>query len=436
MNDTIKNRLSRITVAAREALSRITQRLAPRITPGITQGIGPHLAALPKPRTSTMVALGAALASTAALIAWPPLHQVGDGTLAVRVNQFSGESEVFGAGPLLALPVLHTVREFALRERLYRPEQSRQAGGEAPFQSVEGLSIGVDLVVRWSLDATQLTRIARTLPADIDGEIVKPAVQAVAHQVFARHTVREIFSAKRAEIQKTIETDLKAKLAADGVLLRDLMIGQVDLPPEYRQGLDQLLAEELASEKMRYTLELREKRVRETELVAEAEKARRLTQASAAAQELIIAARAQEEAMRHVLPFKTQQIQQRQLEAEAEKVARIKAAEGAAQARRIEAAGEADSRRKLAEAEADRLERIGQVASAQMARDGELLHRHPLLIQKTMADKLSDKIQVIIAPPSASGGFVAAGLLGGGMPGAGATQASRTAARNTKAEDE
>ena len=35
------------------------------------------------------------------------------------------------------------------------------------------------------------------------------------------------------------------------------------------------------------------------------------------------------------------------------------------------------------------------------------------MIQKTMADKLSDKIQVVVAPPS-SGGFFAAGLLGTG----------------------
>jgi len=350
----------------------------------------------------------------------------------VRTNRLSGDSETFAAGPLLTVPGLHQLREFSLRERIYRPEQSRQAGGAAPFQSVEGLSIGVDIGVRWGLDAAQLKRIARTLPADIDGEIVRPSVQAVAHKVLARHTVREIFSTQRAEIQQAIETELKAQLAADGVLLRSVTIGQVDLPPEYRRGMDQLLAEELASEKMRYTLELREKRVRETELEALADKARRLTQAGAAAQEQIIAARAQEEAMRHVLPFKAQQIQQRQLEAEAEKVARIKAAEGTAQARRIEAAGEADSRRKLAEAEVDRMERIGRVASAQMARDGELITRHPLLIQKTMADKLSDKIQVIIAPPSASGGFVAAGLLGG-APGGHAVQATAQAG---KPEDE
>ena len=64
--------------------------------------------------------------------------------------------------------------------------------------------------------------------------------------------------------------------------------------------------------------------------------------------------------------------------------------------------------------EAWRLERIGKVNAEQMAREGALVTQHPLLIQKTLADKLSDKIQVIIAAPPADGGFVGAGLLGGG----------------------
>lgn len=117
--------------------------------------------------------------------------------------------------------------------------------------------------------------------------------------------------------------------------------------------------------------------------------------------------------MKHVLPFKQRQIEQRRLEAEAAKVARIKNAEGGAEARRIEATGEADARQKLADAEAYRLDRVGKVNAEQMAREGALVSRHPLLIQKTLADKLSDKVQVIIAPPPSDGGFIGATLLGG-----------------------
>ena len=120
--------------------------------------------------------------------------------------------------------------------------------------------------------------------------------------------------------------------------------------------------------------------------------------------------------MAHVLPFKQKQIQQRQLEAEADKASRIKTAEGTAEARRIEASGEADSRNKLADAEVYRLEKVGKSTSEQMAREGALITRHPLLIQKTMADKLSDKIQVIIAPPPADGGFIGSTLLGRAAP--------------------
>jgi regulator of protease activity HflC (stomatin/prohibitin superfamily) len=127
----------------------------------------------------------------------------------------------------------------------------------------------------------------------------------------------------------------------------------------------------------------------------------------------VIAARAQEEAMKHVLPFKERQIEQRRLEAEADRQSRVKAAEGNAQARRIEAGGEADARQRLAEAEAWRLDRIGRVNAEQMAREGALISQHPLLIQKTLADKLSDKVQVIIAPPPEGGGFIGANLLGG-----------------------
>jgi len=246
--------------------------------------------------------------------------------------------------------------------------------------------------------------------------VVQPVMQNVIYRVFARYTVKEIFSTKRAEIQQAIESELKPRLAGDGIVLRGVQMGKVDLPPDYRSGMEKMLAEELQSEQMKYTLALKDQQVKEAALDAEADKVKREKAAEAAGNEQIIAARAQEEAMKHVLPFKQKQIEQRELEAEAEKQARIKTAEANAQARRIEAAGEADSRQKLADAEAYRMEHLGMIASAQLERDGVALSRHPLLIQKAMADKLSDKVSVIIAPPPASGGFIGSALLGQAAP--------------------
>jgi regulator of protease activity HflC (stomatin/prohibitin superfamily) len=407
MNDEIRtdddeplpNRRTRLAQAIRRALGLLGE-LGSSTPQGWTRVRGP------------VVACAAIGVVGWALWTHPPLQSVPRGQLAVRTNRLTGGASEFRAGTVMVVPGLQELRLYDLRDQVFHPEQSARADGPAPFQSVEGLSIGVDLSVRYALDPAKVGQVARDLPQDLNGEVVAPEVQGVIYRVFTRYTVREIFSSKRAEIAQVIEAELRPKLAADGVLLRGVQIGKIDLPADYKRGMEALLAEELESDKMRFTLELKDKQVKQAELEADADKVRREKAAEAAGSEQVIAAKAQEEAMAHVLPFKQKQIQQRQLEAEADKISRIKTAEGTAEARRIEAAGEADSRNKLADAEVYRLDKVGKSNSEQMAREGELITRHPLLIQKTMADKLSDKIQVIIAPPPADGGFIGSTLLG------------------------
>ena len=357
--------------------------------------------------------LGVVGAATYTIYKHPPLSAVQRGEIGLRSNQLTGNVSAFREGSVIVIPGLHQMRKYSLQDQLYRPSKNRSSS-EAPFQSVEGLSLGVDLAVRYAIDPTKLVSNAKGLPDDVGTQIVEPLVQGVMYKAFTKYTVKEIFSSKRGEIQQIIETELTPKLASEGIVLRAVTIGKIDLPEDYKRGMERLLQEELETEKMRYTLELKEKQVKQSALESEAEKVRREKAAEAAANEQVIAARAQEEAMKHVLPFKQKQIEQRQLEAEAAKISMIKTSEGNAQARLIEAAGEADSRRKLADAEAYRQELVGKVSSAQLERDGALLSKHPLLIQKTMADKLSDKISVIIAPPPADGGFIGSALLGSG----------------------
>ena len=359
-----------------------------------------------------LVVVGLLALAASGLYRHPPFATVRRGEVLVRTNVFNDSVTAYTAGTVLALPGIHQVRRYSTRDQVYRSVESASANGTAPFQSNEGLSIGVDLAVRWAIDRSRIAQMSKDFPDDLDDDLVGPAVQGVVYPLFARHSVREIYSQQRAEIQQEIVTQLQPKFVAMGLVLRGVDMGKVDLPQDYRVGMDKLLAEELETEKVRYTLQLKEAQVKQTQLEAEADKVRRQKAAEAAGEEQVIAARAQEETMKHVLPFKQKQIQQRQLEAEAEKAARIRTAEGAAEARRIEAKGEADSRQKLADAEAYRLDLVGKANAGQMEREGTLIARYPLLIQKTLADKLSDKVQVIIAPTPAAGRFIGSNLVG------------------------
>ena len=306
-----------------------------------------------------------------------------------------------------------------LADRIYRPEQSARADGATALQTSEGLAIGAEITLRYALDPQQLAKLNSRPASELEDELLAAMVQGVIYKQFAHFTVHEIFSGKRQLLEEAIASELGPMMLKDGLVLRSLSMGNIDLPADYRAGMDRLLAAELTTRQMEHTLALAAKQVKETELQGEADKVRRDKAAEAAANEQVIAAKAQEEAMRHVLPFKQKQLEQRRLEAEADKATRISVAEAAADARRLEAAAEADSRRTLADADAYRIEQLGKLSSTQLERDGALISRYPLLIQKTMADKLSDKISVIIAPPPGDGGFIGNTLLGANGSGQG-----------------
>src|SRR5262249_33997827 len=157
----------------------------------------------------------------------PPVRTVGQGESGVRENLLTGEVTQWKQGSVLVLPMVHQMRVLSLRDRTYRPPEMASAEGPKPLQSLEGLSLGVGLAVRYALDPVLLRDVAGKLPEDLDEGVVEPAVSGVIYKVFARYTVREIFSSKRPEIQQAIEKELRTRLAADGLILRDVFVGKV-----------------------------------------------------------------------------------------------------------------------------------------------------------------------------------------------------------------
>src|SRR5258706_1938558 len=109
----------------------------------------------------------------------PPIGNIERGEVGIRLNRFTGGTTQSGEGAMLVIPGVHELRLYSLQDQMYHPERSSKAGGPAPFQSAEGLSLGVDLTIRYALDPARLAAISQNLPADISGEVVEPLVQGV-----------------------------------------------------------------------------------------------------------------------------------------------------------------------------------------------------------------------------------------------------------------
>ncbi len=367
-------------------------------------------AAGPAPLPPTPMRWRTALAL--ALLAWAPLLLaasivvVPSGMAGVRVSQTKGTlAGTLYPGVHFVIPLLENVAFFDTRDQLFTTgalEDSKTTAttGTKPLnvQAKEGLTVGLAITVRYRLDPKRLDYIQNNLPQPVEKEIVPPVVASAWRELVPNYTVREVFAAKREEVRKRATDMIAQKLAADGIVVKEVMLRDIQLPPEYAKGLETLLLKEQENDRMGVETDIHQKQVRISELEAEAIKAQEVKQAEGQAQVRVLQAKGEADAMRYTLPLKEKQIQQSRLEAEARKESTIKNAEAAAQAKVIDSKAEMERRKLLADAEADRIRVTAAADAERMKSEAAILKQNPLLINKIVAERLSDKLQIMMVP--------------------------------------
>lgn len=350
-----------------------------------------------------------------AMLAWGPLLLafsivvVPSGMAGVRVSEMSGTvAGTLYPGAHMVVPLVEDVALFDTRDQIFTTgvledggKAASNASGKSQLldvQAKEGLTLGLAITVRYRLDAKHLDYIQANLPRPVEREIVPPVVASVWREIVPNYTVRDVFSAKREEVRQRAAGLITQKLAADGIVVKEVMLRDIQLPPEYAAGLEQLLLKEQENDRMGVETELKAKGVKIAELEAEASKVQEVKQAEGAAQVHVLQAKSEADAMQYTLPLKQKQIEQSRLEAQARKEATIQNAEAEAQAKVIDSKAESERRKVLADAEADRI-RVTAVADAERMRsEAVILKENPLLINKIVAERLSDKLQIMMVP--------------------------------------
>jgi regulator of protease activity HflC (stomatin/prohibitin superfamily) len=338
---------------------------------------------------------------------------VRDGSAGVRVSQIWGvRPGTLYPGVHLVTPLIDSVAVYDTREQVYLTATTEGAKGAKELLTVqarEGLNIGIAVAVRYRIDPRRLDFIHANLPGDIGGEVVAPVVASTYRSLAPNYITREIFAVKREELRSKAAEAIKTRLESDGIMVREVVLRDIKLPEEYAKGLEGLLLKEQENERLGTEQEIKAKEVKIAELEAEAQKARDVKQAEAQAQVTVLQAKAQSDSMQYTLPLKQKQIEQSKLEAAARKEATLQNAEAAAQAKIIDSKAEIERQRNLADAEANRIRvtseaeanRIRVTAAADSERmkyEAVVLKQNPMLIQKIIAERLSDKLQIMMVP--------------------------------------
>jgi regulator of protease activity HflC (stomatin/prohibitin superfamily) len=351
------------------------------------------------------------------VLAWAPiliamsLVVVPAGMGGVRVSQVSGTlAGTLYPGAHVVRPLIDKVVLFDTRDQLFttgdmedhaiaaKPAAAVGAPELMKVQAKEGLTLGLAITVRYRLDSNRLDYILNNLPQPVEKGLVPPVVASTWRELVPNYTVREVFASKREEVRRRAAEAITRKLETDGIVVKEVMLRDIQLPPEYAKGLEDLLLKEQQNDRMGVETEIQQKQVRIAELEAEATKAQQVKQAEGQAQVRVLQAKGEADAMKYLLPLKKQQIEQTRLESQARKEATVQSAEANAQAKVIDSKAEMERRKLLAEAEADRIRVTAAADTQRMQSEGAVLKQNPLLINKIIAEKLSDKLQIMVVP--------------------------------------
>ncbi len=407
---------------------RLLRPMSPGSLSGISSGpegasaepLSTRSAAVEKPQLNWTTAKWAFPAAWLPLILAAGIVVVPSGMGGIRVSQTAGTRPgtlypgVHFIVPLLDSVVLYDIRDQVLTTSSAKDglesvgaeesEKKEAKNGKADaftVQSKEGLSIGLAITVRYKLDPRRLDFIHANLPQPVEKEIVPPIVSSVFRELAPNYTVREVFATKREEIRQTASDRIARKLEADGIIVKEVMLRDVQLPVEYARGLEGLLLKEQENEGLGVETEMKTKQVKIAELEAEAARVQQVKQAEGAGQVRVLQAKSEADAMQFTLPLKQKQIEQSRLEAEAQKEATVKNAEAQAQAKVIDSKAELERRNLLADAEANRIRVVAAADSERMKSEATLLKQNPLLINKIVAERMSDKLQIMMVPSDA-----------------------------------
>lgn len=338
-------------------------------------------------------------------------QSVRPGEAGLALNKYTGRVKALPAGTHFLPTVLYDLSRVRISDRILDGDQAAFT-----LTTKDGLTVSVAVQARWSLDGSQIVAKWASLPDEPGKEVVLPVLVSAFRGLAPQYDATALLAEKREALAAEAAERARRSLAENGILLKEVLVGNVRLPDEYERGRLALLQESQSVDRKEATLRLKAKEIEQTKLEAEALKVKAEKQAETEASQKLIAAKAESEAMAYVLPLKEKEIRQKELEADAEKMRRLKEAQTDAEASKVKATAEAEAskirsaadaerRRTMAEAEAYAIRQTTLAQFENLKREVELVQLNPVWVSKTFAEKLSPNVQVILTPRLDSGIF-------------------------------
>ena len=118
----------------------------------------------------------------------------------------------------------------------------------AQVPSSEGLISQLDVSVIYNVPSNQAVQVRKTIGSTYRSTILEPYIREAIRNVVSGYAVKALFSEEgRKQIGENILAFLKSKLEPRGIIVQDVLLRDVRLPPSFAQSIESKLRAEQES---------------------------------------------------------------------------------------------------------------------------------------------------------------------------------------------
>ncbi|MBP2030467.1 regulator of protease activity HflC (stomatin/prohibitin superfamily) [Methanohalophilus levihalophilus] len=217
---------------------------------------------------------------------------IGAGEVGVKFSQFGGvQEDELGEG-LHIVPPWVTVTKYSVRSEVYTMSARTTEGeivGDDQITALtsEGLTLGMDITVRYRLMADEASSIHQRLGTNYAEKIIRPTIKSEIRGVVSSRTALEVYGEQREMVATQMRDSMEAALKEDGIIIEEVLLRNVKLPERVAEAIEQKLQADQDAQRMVFVKQ-------KEQLEAE----RKIIEANGVANSTIIRATGEAEALR------------------------------------------------------------------------------------------------------------------------------------------
>ncbi|MGF1636586.1 MAG: prohibitin family protein [Cyclobacteriaceae bacterium] len=136
-----------------------------------------------------------------------------------------------------------------------------------------GLSVNVDVSVRFNIDYTKVGYVHERFGESYVERLIKPEVRSTVRRVMGRFSAEEIYSTKRAEVERDIIEETRAILSHpdNNIVMKALLIRAINLPEQIKKAIENKLQQEQEALAYQFRLDKEKSEAERKRIAAEGE---------------------------------------------------------------------------------------------------------------------------------------------------------------------